>query len=247
MTRVWTAYPNGGSELLVMLALADWSDDTGRCWPSMPAIGKKVRLTEKQTRRVVHGLIQAGYLTVDLPGGGSMSSRYQISLDRLIPPAGGSPPMYGSPPADVPTPSHGREVTPPTGGRRTIIDTSRTVSSLSTDKSDRPGNGAGKKKAQVPHEEIIAAYHELLPTSPRIRDWTPARAAHLRARWNEDAARQNLDYWRRLFAYVAESDFLTGRTSSPGRKPFTASLEWLVKAENFAKVREGRYHHEGGE
>jgi hypothetical protein len=85
-----------------------------------------------------------------------------------------------------------------------------------------------------------------LPASPRITDWTKARAAHLQARWREDPKRQNVDWWRRLFAYVAESDFLAGRVATDGRKPFTASLEWLLKPENFAKVREGRYH-DGGE
>lgn len=93
-----------------------------------------------------------------------------------------------------------------------------------------------------PHQEIIDVYHEALPASPRIRDWTKARAAHLQARWREDHRRQSVDWWRRLFAHIAESDFLTGKVSTDGRKPFTASLEWLLKPENFAKVREGRYH-----
>ena len=28
---VWDGFPGGGSDLLAMLALADWSDDQGRC------------------------------------------------------------------------------------------------------------------------------------------------------------------------------------------------------------------------
>lgn len=112
---------------------------------------------------------------------------------------------------------------------------------------DKAGKAAKKAAPPCPHQAIIDLYHEALPTCPRIRDWTPGRAALLRARWTEAPARQNLDYWRRLFAYVGESDFLMGRASSPGKRPFTASLEWLLKAENFAKVREGRYHQEAGE
>lgn len=96
-----------------------------------------------------------------------------------------------------------------------------------------------------PHQEIIAAYHELLPACPSIREWTPARQKALRTRWAEDRSRQSVDYWRKLFAYIAESRFLTGRTqSNNGKPPFTASLDWIVKAENFAKIREGRYHKE---
>ena len=96
-------------------------------------------------------------------------------------------------------------------------------------------------KPNCPHEEIINLYHELLPASPRIKDWTPARAASLKARWNEETDRQTLDYWRRLFDYISGIPFLTGKVTSNGRKPFVITLDWLVKSENFAKVREGRY------
>lgn len=99
-------------------------------------------------------------------------------------------------------------------------------------------------RTDCPHRDIVMLYHELLPMCPRIRDWTPARQAQLRARWSEDAGRRTLDYWRRLFAYIAESRFLTGRAPSAGKPPFVASLDWIVKAENFAKIREGRYHKE---
>jgi len=97
-------------------------------------------------------------------------------------------------------------------------------------------------KPICPHVEIISLYHEILPASPRIRDWTPARAASLKARWNEGTDRQTLDYWRRLFEYIAGIPFLTGKVPArEGRRPFVVSLDWLVKTENFAKVREGRY------
>jgi hypothetical protein len=93
------------------------------------------------------------------------------------------------------------------------------------------------EKTDCPHKEIIALYHEVLPMCPRIRDWTPARAVQLRARWNEDKRRQSLDYWRKLFEYIATCDFLVGKTD----KPFFADLEWITKSKNFAKIREGRY------
>ncbi|WP_443700127.1 hypothetical protein [Pseudomonas sp.] len=95
----------------------------------------------------------------------------------------------------------------------------------------RPG------KPECPHQEIIKIYHEVLPQCPTVRDWTPARATQLRARWNESPDRQNLDYWRGLFQYVAGCDFLVGRTS----KPFFADLEFITKSNNFTKIREGKY------
>lgn len=95
-----------------------------------------------------------------------------------------------------------------------------------------------------PHSEIIAAYHELLPMATRIRDWTPARQQLLRARWREKPERQNVDWWRGFFGYVAKSDFLTGKVSSRDRRPFAVSLEWLCQAKNFVKVIEGKYEND---
>lgn len=93
-------------------------------------------------------------------------------------------------------------------------------------------------KLDCPHQEIIAIYHEVLPQCPQVRDWTPARATQLRARWNEDPRRQTLDYWRRFFEYVKGCDFLVGRS---GKTPFFADLEWMTKSSNFTKIREEKY------
>lgn len=95
---------------------------------------------------------------------------------------------------------------------------------------------------QCPHLEIVALYHELLPANPAIKVWDGDRAKSLRARWREDPKRQTLDYWRRLFSHVASSPFLTGRVDGANGRPFLPGLDWLVKASNFAKVIEGRYH-----
>ncbi|MCW5625790.1 MAG: hypothetical protein KIT73_13850 [Burkholderiales bacterium] len=100
-----------------------------------------------------------------------------------------------------------------------------------------------------PHERIIGLYHERLPTLPRVRQWTDARRKLLTARWREHIAAgeyatldAGLTWWSKFFDYVAESSFLTGRaTPSPGRHPFQADLEWLVRPSNLVRVIEGRY------
>ena len=48
MTLVWDKFPAAGSELMAMLALADWAgDDGGSLYPSMAAVAAKIRLSEK--------------------------------------------------------------------------------------------------------------------------------------------------------------------------------------------------------
>ena len=101
-----------------------------------------------------------------------------------------------------------------------------------------------------PHDKVIALYHEALPVLPRIREWTAARQQTLRSRWRAKCAElhwsseaDGIAWFSRFFAYVSESEFLCGRSQPPpGRTPFVADLEWLLKPANFTKVVEGKYH-----
>jgi uncharacterized protein YdaU (DUF1376 family) len=117
------------------------------------------------------------------------------------------------------------------------------------------GDGVANKASSVPipdcqHQAILDLYAKHLPLLPQPVVWEGQRRQNLRTRWrwvltakNQDGkpkattADEALDFFDRFFAYVAKSDFLTGRN---GR--WTAcDLGWLVKAENFAKVLQGNY------
>lgn len=86
LSKVWDGYPGGGTELLALLALADWSDDEGRCFPSIKSIAKKIRLKERQAQRAVNKLINDGFVKVlsNKFGGPPGSTRkYQIISNSL--------------------------------------------------------------------------------------------------------------------------------------------------------------------
>lgn len=134
MTQVWANADVGGSELLILLAMADFSNDEGASiYPSMATLAKKARLSEKQARRVVHDLVEAGFVEIVEAGGWSGNrnrpNQYRIRLDKfgdggtpkLSPPPnlgeGGTPKL--SPPyshrREGGTPMDGRGVLPPMG------------------------------------------------------------------------------------------------------------------------------------
>lgn len=95
-----------------------------------------------------------------------------------------------------------------------------------------------------PHQDIISLYAEIIPNGIQPRVWDGTRAASLKTRWREDKKRQSMDYWRRFFVYLTQSPFLMGKVHDSGKRPFEISLDWIVKAENFAKIIEGKYHSE---
>jgi hypothetical protein len=113
--------------------------------------------------------------------------------------------------------------------------------------ADDPGHGQ-QKLPDCPHQAVIAAYHAALPANPMVREWNETRQGYLRQRWREKAVAlkwtsqaEGIEWFSRFFGYVAKSEFLTGRSHGKDRKPFLASLEWLMKPSNFAKVIEGQY------
>ena len=97
-----------------------------------------------------------------------------------------------------------------------------------------------------PHKKILALWNEIMPELTQPRIWTDARATSLASRWkSKDFKADSLEFWEKLFRYIRQSDFLMGRTQSPGRRPMALTLDWVCKAENFAKIIEGRYENAG--
>ena len=83
MARVWAHSQRKDGELLVMLALADFANDAGESWPSIPVLAAKARLTERQTRRVLSKLEEAGEIRrVKSNGGRNRRNHYFITLSE---------------------------------------------------------------------------------------------------------------------------------------------------------------------
>lgn len=70
MSQVWEQPDLEGSELLMMLALADHANDEGVCWPSVSRLATRARLSERQAQRVLHKLADKGYIRVVVRGDG---------------------------------------------------------------------------------------------------------------------------------------------------------------------------------
>lgn len=87
MTHVWDGFPAAGSELLVMLALADWCDDRGgSLYPSIKAAGEKARIGEKHARNIMHKFEAERYLAVvgnHFGGKPGTTREYRLNVGKL--------------------------------------------------------------------------------------------------------------------------------------------------------------------
>ena len=97
------------------------------------------------------------------------------------------------------------------------------------------------KRTPVPYEKIVDLYHKCLPSLPAVVKITAKRKTQIRQRFSEDL--NALNNWKNYFEYIAESDFLMGRTQPTNSRPvFIADLEWITHAGHFTKITEGKYH-----
>jgi hypothetical protein len=83
MTSVWDdARTQAHSELLVLLALADWANDEGHCWPTISALATKARLSERAVQQILGRLAATGRIRRIQGGGRGRANQYQIVTAR---------------------------------------------------------------------------------------------------------------------------------------------------------------------
>jgi hypothetical protein len=82
MSWVWEHSPAAGTDLLVLLAIADNADDSGgNAWPSIATLGRKCRISPRTVQRSIRKLELDGLLQVDEQGGRGGSNRYRLVID----------------------------------------------------------------------------------------------------------------------------------------------------------------------
>ena len=62
--RVWEESQHGGTELLMLLAIADFANDGGEAWPSVGTLAKKLRVTPRHAKNLLKTLRDSGELIV---------------------------------------------------------------------------------------------------------------------------------------------------------------------------------------
>lgn len=83
MAAVWDHPELEPTMKLLLLALADYADSSGTCWPSYPTLAGRVGVSERQVRRLVLRAESCGYLSRLRGGRGpGNSTRYTLTIAR---------------------------------------------------------------------------------------------------------------------------------------------------------------------
>jgi len=84
MSEVWDGSPLEGRALLVELALADFANDEGACWPSIGTLSRKARCSESWVHQIIRDLRKRGRIKVHEGGGRNRPNIYQFALNPVV-------------------------------------------------------------------------------------------------------------------------------------------------------------------
>lgn len=85
MAKIWDDGPEGQGERFVLLALADYANDAGECWPALASVARKCCLTDRGVRKILRRLEDDGWLETEVGGGRHGCSKYTINPERGSP------------------------------------------------------------------------------------------------------------------------------------------------------------------
>ena len=263
LSRVWEHSRHGGTELLMLLAIADFADDDGRAYPAVATLATKCRMTARNANLLLAKLRTSGELEVSNGTGprGTNTYRLRIAADTLTlasPRKPASPLKPVSAPEAHFTPEADFTLTQASatheGDFPLPLKPASTKPSLNRQEpsTGRSGQAADRPPA-APMIEIIEAYHQALPSLPRVRLFDqPGRKKAVRAFWNWVLSSKNssgerrasnvdeaLAWIRAYFERASANDFLMGRAQrSPEHAHWRADFDYLLTDKGMRQVIE---------
>lgn len=217
MSAIWHNGPSSQTERFVMLALADYANDDGVCWPSVTAIAEKTCITERSVRRIMRRLCECGWLEIEPGAGRNNCNIYRVkTLTQCQPDTKSALTQCPKNPDTV-------SVNPDTVSAKP----SRTIKKPSKGKPEKPDEAVQAFEAW----NEIANRHGL-PTASKLTD---QRKAALQRRVKDAGG---IEAFTGLIRVIPQSPFLMGNNP----RGWKASLDFIAQPSSFEKLRDGIYH-----
>lgn len=234
---------HAGSELLMMVVLADYSDDEGNSYPAVTSLARKCRMSSRNANYILKALQASGELRVLQNEGPKGTNRYRIILSAL-----GQNPLKPIAPLKSASPLKPTSVPPEAGFPKPLKPTSDEPSL----NRQEPSGPQKTKFPACPHQAILAIFHEALPELPAVRLMNDKRKRLLATFWKwifteaksdglprAATEEQALTWIRGYFTRARDNDFIMGRVGRSGdHSNWRADIEYLLSDKGKAQVIE---------
>lgn len=219
MSGVWSDAKQTGSHLLILLALADFSNDKGQSYPSITCLAKKARMSPRWTQMAIRKLVADKEIEVLECKGPYGCNVY--SFLKYLPP---ETPKEGG--ADK---SGGR-------GEYTAPPLNSSARGGADDGAPYIENRHNKPSRGVSPPKEVEFWNANCGTLPKVLKVSEKRKRAIESRRGDDFW---VDNFERAVLKIAASAFCNGATERGG---WRASFDWLVEQpDTVLKVMEGKY------
>jgi hypothetical protein len=207
---------------LLLLALANYADEHGCCWPSKDQLAADCSSSERSIRNYFVALEGAGLVTIQArytENGRQTSNIVRLNMEgaKFSEDAKSAPTGEGAESARVQTVAGGR------------VQTAAPLMNLQKEPSI-VGDARATQQLAVAEWNALASELSL----PIVQKLTEYRKRKLAARLHDSGG---IDGWRKALAKIRGSPFLRGETANGWR----ADFDFLVQESSFVKVLEGKY------
>ncbi|AUX72465.1 helix-turn-helix domain-containing protein [Erwinia pyrifoliae] len=254
------------SRIAVLARLADYSNDEGYSWPAVDTIREQVGAKSKTTvRAAIKELESAGWLSVKerTSGGRNISNAYQLDVEKLEQAAEAARKkkrrVSKTDPSNINPSNSDRSnfegSNNVTSGGQNLVGEGSTIDpdplrDPKTDPSDkktvgRPALPADEQQSEgslkINYDDVLTAYHEILPEMPKVLALTDDRRGKLRFLWKKFEFNQNR--WAAYLRFIAKNCrwMLENRPDAASGKTWRKkSFDYLITVKCYIAVIEKR-------
>jgi hypothetical protein len=268
MTEVWKKSVHSGTNLLMMIALADHSDDDGNSYPAVASLARKCRMQPRNANYILRALANSGELRILVNEGPRGTNRYRIMLNALgksktlqpIAPLQRGAPLQpiaplqrGAPLQPIAPLQRGAPLQPiaPTPA----MDCAKPLQPIADETSLNRQEPSGRQKSKIPacpYDAIRDLYHQALPELPAIRLMGDDRKKAIGAFWKwvftepktdgtprATTAEGALAWIGKYLTRARDNDFIMGRTARGAEhKNWRPDIDFLFSSKGKRQVIE---------
>jgi len=189
MSRVWESGPEKQADRFVLLAIADYANDDGECWPSIAGICRKTCMSERGVQTIIRRLQAEGWLDIETGKGRRNCNLYTVKNPAPDAPRTACPPHMDAqtphmdainPAPYAPEPSYNHQEPSLFGGDAPSAKKPRRKPEIELPDGWLPNArniqdaiGRGLSKTEIDHEADKFRNHHHSKQS-RYRDWDAA-------------------------------------------------------------------------
>jgi hypothetical protein len=229
LDRCWRFSKAKGGYLLVLLGIADFTNDEGITYPSIRTLAQKARLTPRNTQRAIRHLVATRELLLEEGKGPYRTHLYRIILSEEAMVEGCRNVRVTKGQDDIC--NKGRMTFQP------YNPSEETVIKREIRGCDKASPSGPKTEIDPLAPETIHARWNSIPCVKPCKTLGPTIRNRIQNRIKEHP---DATWWDNLLQQIRESDFLCGRIAGNDGY-FHPTLDWVLGSKNLDKILAGNY------